>query len=118
LWGRALARVKTTDSVLYSLLSRGDFEKAEAGEEDLVSVLRELIDNTSNYKIIGLLSEVEGGVKILMAVHLQIDIKKFSDAIGKPVTESPLNLGTFKVLDVTLNGLTLAAAEEQFLAAL
>jgi phosphoesterase RecJ-like protein len=116
LWGRALARLKTTDSVLYSMLSREDFKKAEAGDADLISVLRELHDNTSGYKVVALLSEMEtGGVKLLMATHPQVDLDKFSESLGHKLSTITMNLGTFKVVETILENVNLAVAEEKLI---
>lgn len=118
LWGRALARLKTTDSVLYSLLSAEDFKKAEAKDSDLLAVLRELHENISGYKIVALLSEQEsGGVKLLMAVHPQVDAEKLSVDFAMTANLITTALGTYKVYEIHFSDSSLSLAEEKFLKA-
>ncbi len=117
LWGRSLARLKTTDSVLYSLLGLADFEKAGAGEPELPAVLVELQENISNYKIVALITERhEGGVRLFIAAHPQVEMEKLSSSLG--VALQPMNpAGTFKTYEALMEKDSLATAEEKFIAA-
>ncbi len=117
LWGRALARLKTTDSVLYSSLGLSDFEKAGAGEPELPAVLAELQENISNYKIVALITErQEGGVKLFIAAHPEAEVEKLSSFLG--VVLDPKNpAGTFKTYEALMEKDSLATAEEKFVQA-
>ncbi len=118
LWGRALARLKTLDGTIYSLLSLSDFEKSESGENELPQVLKEFLENTSGYKIIALLSEQSGGgVKILLATHPQISLQDLGTKFGQNGKALEWSLGTYKFYEFVFDQLTLAGAEEKFMEA-
>ncbi|MFC1787772.1 hypothetical protein ACFLZY_00965, partial [Patescibacteria group bacterium] len=59
LWGRALARLKTTDhhKLVWTLLSQQDFMHSGAEEEDLPDVIDELIASSPDAQIVVLLYE-------------------------------------------------------------
>jgi len=121
LWGRALARLKIADHVpaLYSMLSQSDYEKAEADETQLVPVLRELLENVSNYKIVALISErSEGGVQILAAAHPQVALDSFAQILGVPMEQKPAQTETCHIYEAVLPGSTLVNAEEKFVEAM
>ncbi len=80
LWGRALARMKIlgVQKTVYSILNFTDFEKAEAGEEQLLPTLKEFIDNISGYSVIALIAEpVKNSSRILAAIGRQLPAEKF-----------------------------------------
>jgi len=117
LWGRALARLKIADNapVIYSLLSRGDFEKAESGEDDLLPALKEMTNNVSAYKIIGLLLENNsGGVHVLLAAHPQVSRDMLEESFNVSVSQPAYPLGSYIPFEFTLEHATLTQAEEQF----
>ncbi len=62
LWGRALARLQLDEqnSIYWTLLSRADFEKAEASENDIDGVMKEFTSHTPRAKAIALLYEIDG----------------------------------------------------------
>ncbi len=117
LWGRALARLKLDDenSTVYSLLNLADFAKAEADNVDLTLVIKELFENIYGYKIVGLICEIgETTVRILAALHAQIDQRKFMQALGVSGKLQNGVSGPYKILDVSLPNTTLAEAESKF----
>lgn len=118
LWGRALARLKAEpeQQLLYSMVSEQDMEKSGGSEADLVKVLKELLDNTSNYKIVALLAEQDGGVKVLCALHPQLDAKQLSNAVGTQLVATGEQLGQMQVFQGFLNGETLTGMESKLLA--
>jgi len=69
LWGRALARIKTVPevSLLYSMLTRSDFEKTGEDSDRLTLVLRELLENVAGFQAVALLGEQETGTRVLIA---------------------------------------------------
>lgn len=120
LWGRTLARLKIDDKIMaaYSLLNLGDFGKAGASDTDLHLVLKELLDNISGYKIVGLLSEaMGGGIKLLVALHPQLDIEKIINIFGQTTHIEPSLIGPYKILEVFFPNTQLAEAETKFLEA-
>lgn len=65
LWGRILARLNSTanGSLVWSVLTKNDFEKTQTGENDLADVIDELIINIPQAKIIVLIYETENGTE-------------------------------------------------------
>ncbi len=120
LWGRALARLKIHDdmSCIYSMLNLSDFGKSGAGDENLRAVLKELLDNVSSYKIVGLISEtLGGGVCLQVAVHKSLDAKKLAGHFGEEAKVEGSLPGQFSVVDATLKDTSLQDAENRFLQA-
>lgn len=117
LWGRALARMRIVEEVkaIYTVLNYSDFEKAQGGEGEVLSVLKEFIDNVSGYKIVSLISESSKGIITLTsAVHEQVAIDKFIENFpGSKVFE--FNLGRFKVVQVVIPNITQEAVETKIL---
>lgn len=76
LWGRVLARLKESQEhrLVWSLVSRQDFENSGAREEDLIGVIDELIINTPLAEIVALLYESNSqAVKGIIYSLKQID---------------------------------------------
>jgi nanoRNase/pAp phosphatase (c-di-AMP/oligoRNAs hydrolase) len=114
LWGRALARMKTQDStsLVYSVLNAADFEKAGAGQEELLPVLREFLDNVSGYKIVALVAEAQkSSFRLLAAVHEQAPLDKILSALGSQAKLLDLNLGNYKIIDAKVEKSSLEEAE-------
>jgi nanoRNase/pAp phosphatase (c-di-AMP/oligoRNAs hydrolase) len=119
LWGRALARIKTIPevSLLYSLLTRSDFEKTGEDNERLMLVLRELLENVSGFQTVALLGEQADGVRFLIAGLPHANILGVARKLTKQaVTIIPL-LGLYQVVVVDRSQTSLADAEQQLLAA-
>ncbi len=104
LWGRALARIKTVSeaSLLYSMLTRSDFEKTGEGGDRLVLVLRELLENVAGFKTIALLGEQDNGTRLLIAGLPHANIltlaRKFTEEVLHPL---PL-LGLYQMITLNL----------------
>lgn len=118
LWGRCLARLKTggRNSFIYSLLNAADFEKSEAGPEEILPVLKELLENISGYKLVAVIAEQSAqGVRVALAVHDAVAEQSLREALpqaGKALQA----LGQFRVYDFNLPELSLADAERRFVA--
>lgn len=85
LWGRALARLKTSfeGSVVYSKLSTSDFERSHTREQDLPGVLDEIMVNAEGAEIGFITYEQSGGtIGIILSTlksHNALDaLKQFS----------------------------------------
>jgi len=103
LWGRALARMKTVDEfkTIYSLLNASDFERSEAGAEQLVPALKEFLDNISGYNIVALITEpVKGIMSLTAAIHEQVNAEKFLAGLGLGGSVSETTFGNYKVVEV------------------
>ena len=118
LWGRALARLKVADNVpvMYSMLNLSDFGKSGSSDHDLELVIKELLENTSSYKIIAVLAEqMGGGTKIIIALHSQVDVKKLEQAFGVPL-EHFLDLpGNFSAYESSFADTPFQTIEKKFL---
>lgn len=89
LWGRALARLKVAEAhgAAYSVLTSGDFEKTDAGEDLLLPALKELLSNISGYRVLGLIAQSRPGapVRLLFALHLEVAGGLLEKHFGQPV---------------------------------
>ena len=79
LWGRALARLKQDDQIIWSLLTRNDFIHSGASEEMLPDVIHELIANSPQTDIVVLLFENnDGKIKaILYSEKTNLELNAF-----------------------------------------
>ena len=121
LWGRTLARLQTKaeNSLVYSLLSNADFEKAGAGEWELPAVLQDLQDTVSGYNIVAILAEVEADkIRFLAAVHPQVKAEELVKAVGVEGKVTDLPPGPYKIIEAEFSGVSLAEAENKFLGAI
>jgi nanoRNase/pAp phosphatase (c-di-AMP/oligoRNAs hydrolase) len=102
LWGRALARMKILEQqkIVYSVLSLLDFEKAGAGEGELLPVLMEFIDNISGYNIIALLAEpAKNSSRLLLLAHEQISAEKLAESLGAGAKILDQDMGNYKIIE-------------------
>lgn len=76
LWGRALARLKEARDgrLLWTALSKADFEKAGSDKEHLPGVIDELIVNSPRAEIIVVLSEANDGIHATISGQKAIDL--------------------------------------------
>lgn len=80
LWGRALARLKILEhnKTAYSVLNPQDMEKSESEDKELPLVLHELVNNMSDFKVLGLVAQKKSGETVIFAaVHEQVGEKRF-----------------------------------------
>ncbi|HSD12180.1 MAG TPA: hypothetical protein VLC10_01360, partial [Patescibacteria group bacterium] len=86
LWGRALARLKFDPGIkmAWTLLVRQDFIHAGATEEHLPDVIDELIMNSPEAEIVGLLYEQESPTEPgkVAGVCALVSTEKHADALG------------------------------------
>jgi len=117
LWGRVLARLKTNEelSLVYSQISRIDFEKSESSEQEVILALKELLENIGGYKLAVILFEqTDGGVAGLLAAHLSLPLEKISENLKLPA-QPILELPQYKIFSFTLSETNLAQAEQHLL---
>lgn len=69
LWGRALARLTTSDNgiVAHTKLNKKDFERSGASQEDLPGILDEIMVNAEGTEIAVVMYEDNGGTGVIMA---------------------------------------------------
>ena len=121
LWGRALARMKIQEETktIHSILTAVDFEKAESSPEDLLPTLREFLDNLSGYKVVALIAEAtKGQARLLTAIHHQLPLEKFLEALGPDAKILEMPFGPYKVVELAQDGASLENVEEVFLSTL
>lgn len=121
LWGRALARMKIDEQkkAVYSSLSFADFERAEAGVDELPLALKEFMDNLSGYNILALLAEPQKGqLRLILAAHEQVDIALLAKELGESGRVSQTIHGNYKHLEQDFSGMSLEALEQNFIQAL
>jgi bifunctional oligoribonuclease and PAP phosphatase NrnA len=76
LWGRALARLKSTaeNQLVWTLLTRQDFTNAGAGEKSLENVIEELIISSPDAKIAAVFFEnKEKGISVILHAERPFD---------------------------------------------
>jgi nanoRNase/pAp phosphatase (c-di-AMP/oligoRNAs hydrolase) len=121
LWGRALARIKTVSdvSLLYSTLTRSDFERSGEDNDRLMLVLRELLENVSGFQVVALLGEQDNpkGVRFLIAGLPHANITNIARKLNQEAVHAIPLLGLYQVVVVDIPGLTPAEAEQRLLKA-
>lgn len=132
LWGRTLARLKNDQGrkLAWSLIDQQDFIATSAQEENLDSVIEELIANSYEAETIVILYEYPKSAKLNSADELALpDTSKVFDSQIKVIVASLKNINTLDLVKnfsgalgnddkaiFTLSGLTLAQAEEKVIA--
>lgn len=120
LWGRALARMKILEAekCVYSVLNLGDFQKAGAGEGELLPVLAEFVDNISGYNIIAVLAETApNSQRLLLAAAEQTETEKLILALGGKTNVLDFNMGNYKIIEQTFENEIPETLEIRFLEA-
>lgn len=108
LWGRALARLKTDldDRLVWSLLTRDDFDRSGANEEALSGVIDELIVNAPAAEVTALLYEqadgTVGGMVACVRPRDSLELLRPFSPVGSPAFAR-----------IQLAGRTLAQAEQE-----
>jgi hypothetical protein len=118
LWGRALARMKILEEkkIVYSILGQSDFERAGAGQSELLPVLAEFMDNISGYNIIALLAEsAQNSERLILAVHEQVPMQKLVEALGSGVQILNQTMGNYKIIEQNFENESLENLETRFL---
>lgn len=110
LWGQALIHLEhdTAHNIVWSTLTREDFTRSGATQEDLHGIIDELIGNSPEAKIIALMYET--GEKTITAV---VATEKNYNALDLTKTFAPE--GTPKTATVRFTGKTLKEAEATLL---
>ena len=105
LWGRAMARVKVAkeNQLLYSVITKQDFEKTETSIQLLPQVLKELIGMANNYQLVMLVAELDQGVKVMVAGLPHVRLKTLLKLLDPNIiAESEKLLGNYSVLSCEL----------------
>ncbi len=113
LWGRTLARLKQdqTQAVMWSLISKKDFEKTGAEAKDVLGVIDELIINTPNAKIVAIL--YQSPERANEGTHLLLHTPKSMDAMALLQEFHPYGNGNFT--ECVLPDAQLSDAEKRLL---
>ena len=96
LWGKALSRLKNdeTNKLVWTILTKEDFETTQTQEEHLSEVIDELISNMPGLEVIVLIYQVNNHIGVLVKAERNIDAinitKKFNAQGSK-------NLATFQL---------------------
>lgn len=115
LWGRCLARLKTSDefSLAYTVLNKSDFEKTGATPDLAEAALKEFVENLSSYKLAGILAETEPGQFIgWLAAHSAIDFSVMPQALPE-AKESGQTFGMYKIYSFSFGPISQADAEHK-----
>lgn len=120
LWGRALARLKFDPGLkmAWSLLVRQDFIHAGVSEEHLADVIDELMMNSPEAEIVGLLyeQEAENAPGKVAGICALVSTEKHADALGLVAALKPD--GTRKTARVCFPQTNIIEAEKAVLAAI
>lgn len=112
LWGRALSNLQTALDLglVWTSITRDDFTRSGADEEDLKNIISELISNTPEARIILLFNEITGQNN---NIRVTITADKPHNALELLLPYRAL--GNKKTATAILEGKTLAMAEEEIL---
>jgi nanoRNase/pAp phosphatase (c-di-AMP/oligoRNAs hydrolase) len=115
LWGRALARIKTLaeSSLLYSVLTKSDFEKTGQSIEQLPQVLQELLENINGYQVVVLVAELEAGARILLAGLPHTNFRDIAKKLGGLNLATVPAHGLYQAVSVDLASIPMAEAEQK-----
>lgn len=118
LWGRALARLKydPATKMAWSVLVRQDFVHSGAEEEHLADVIDELIANSPEADIIGLIYEQESSEKVgeVGGICALVSTERHADALGLVAPLRPE--GSRKMARICFPGGNILEAERSVLA--
>lgn len=93
LWGRALARIKTVNNeLLYTVLTRQDFEKTQTGLESVQEVLKEIVSMTTAYHLISVVAETHTGLELFISAQPHIKLSKIAKLFDQNFEGKPLVL--------------------------
>lgn len=115
LWGRSMARVKVAndDTVLYSMVTKQDFEKTQTDPKILPSVLKELVNMANSYQLVVLMAELTTGVEVMLAAPPHVKLKTLARLLDQDIQKEPeILVGNHNFLDFTLSNLTIDDAEK------
>jgi nanoRNase/pAp phosphatase (c-di-AMP/oligoRNAs hydrolase) len=115
LWGRAMARVKVTNdnTVLYSTITKQDFEKTQTDLQILPSVLKELVEMANSYQLVVLVAELAAGVKVMMAAPPHVKLKALARLFNEDIqTEPEMLVGNHNFIDFTLSNFSIDDSEK------
>lgn len=90
LWGRALARIKTINNeILYTVITKQDFEKTQSSIESVKEVLKEIISMTTAYHLISVVAETGSGIELFISAQPHIKLSRIAKLFdqnfeGKP----------------------------------
>lgn len=118
LWGNALTHLKQDESLstIYAVVSHEDLQRLAAKPEDLPLVLLELANVVAEHKFVGLLVEISSNqVDLLAAVKPEVSAEKLGEEFGAKPKISEHGLGSLKMLEFELFGISLAQAESKLL---
>jgi len=94
LWGKALIRLKNDNSnkLVWTILTKEDFETTQTREEHLLEVIDELISNMPNLEVIVLIYQYQNGrINVLIKAERNIDAvsiaKKFNARGSKNIAK-------------------------------
>lgn len=117
LWGRTLARLKVDEKNMtaHCFLNGGDFEKAQASETELVSVMKELLDVLPPLNMVAIFSEAAGAAgRLLLAARPEVDVKKLLTSLQQQPQAASFQHASYQVFDLEVFDLPAAEAEKIF----
>lgn len=117
LWGRSLARLKilADQKAAYSVMPATDLEKSGGTAEDFPKIIKELLDNISDYGMVAVLAEKsEGGAHVVAASGDALTQDRLKGVFGQPFKVMEVN-SHFTILIFNVNDMPLAEAESRFL---
>lgn len=120
LWGRALARLVSMpeQSMLFSAVTKSDFEKTGTDIGYLPQVLKELIEMVSGFSVIAIAAETENGIEIYIAGLPHARPSSLLQKIGGPSQPAFPLAGKYEFVKGELQGQTAVDAQNSLAEAL
>ena len=115
LWGRAMARVQVNpeNTILYSVLTKQDFEKTHSSPQILTNVLKELVTMASSYQLVVLIAELENGVEVELAAPPHVKLKSLARLFDQDFSKEPeLLIANHNFITFTLANTSIESVEK------
>lgn len=102
LWGRALARIIAIPEIktIHTTLTKVDFEKTGETKLALPGVMKDILENVSNYNLAVLVAEQDEGSSLLLAGLPHISLQDILSGLKLPHTEPIPLLGAYEFVAV------------------
>ena len=117
LWGRVLARIKTSgDQLLYSSINAADFTKTATSANELLPAMRELLDNISGYQVVSILAETEpGSITAVIGSLPHVTVRSFITALSSGDVRVAPDHGMYRLQHFQVAAQELSEAEDKLL---
>lgn len=115
LWGRAMARVQVNaeNTILYSVITKQDFEKTQSTIQLLPNVLKELVSMANSYQLVVLVAELDNNIEVQLAAPPHVKLKSLARLFDQDFSKEPEALvGNHNYIEFILTNTSIEAVEK------